>query len=224
MITRRRKLHRFVETFEFKRFAEFCSACSQDRYIGLCYGPAGIGKTLSARHYANWPQMEDLDLDALTDEQLAELSQPNIVFYTAPVTNTPRSVTNGLSALREKLGRIAREPEQRKLTKANRIMKNSSFDENGIRRYFTARGSTHILPIPDPTTLILIDEADRLTMQSLEQARAIFDEGDFGLVLIGMTGLEKKLARYAQFYSRVGFVHEFRPLSASEVTQLLNDG
>ena len=78
--------------------------------------------------------------------------------------------------------------------------------------------------IDDPTQLILVNEADRLKMASLEQMRAIFDAGGIGLVLIGMPGLEKRLARYAQFYSRIGFVHEFRPLNVPEMRRLLAQG
>lgn len=50
--------------------------------------------------------------------------------------------------------------------------------------------------IGDPTTLILVDEADRLQMNSLKQMRSIFDEGTAGLVLIGMPGIEKRVARF----------------------------
>jgi DNA transposition AAA+ family ATPase len=61
--------------------------------------------------------------------------------------------------------------------------------------------------IGDPAQLILVDETVRLRMASLEQIRSIFDERHVGLVLIGMPGLENRYARYAQFYSRICFVH-----------------
>jgi hypothetical protein len=85
-----------------------------------------------------------------------------------------------------------------------------------VRRYQAKQRA-----VSDPTTLIVVDEADRLHMNSLEQIRSIFDEGTAGMVLIGMPGIEKRVARFPQFYSRIGFVHEFRPLDADQVQELL---
>ncbi len=75
--------------------------------------------------------------------------------------------------------------------------------------------------VSDPTALLVIDEADRLRIAGLEQTRSIFDRGGIGMSMIGMQGIEKRLACYPQLYSRIGFVHEFRPLSTSEIRQLL---
>ena len=90
----------------------------------------------------------------------------------------------------------------------------------GYARLTVAAGSPEGVDIDQAQLacpLVIVDEADRLSIKSLEEFRDLSDRHRFGLILMGMPGLEKRLARYAQ----IGFVHEFKPLTETEMRLLL---
>src|SRR5277367_491211 len=84
----------FLITKEYRRFAEFCDACRRYRYIGLCYGPPGVGKTISARHYAQWDLVEPrLNTVRPKEPPVAEIGTCRSVFYTPEVGTTPKRIS-----------------------------------------------------------------------------------------------------------------------------------
>lgn len=171
----------------------------------------------------------------------APLEGPTLttVFYTPSVVNTPGSISSEIRRAREMLKLLARRPLRLEKEERLECIQRRDEEHQGRMTYehdWMREPIPELQPtygdvakeyvqkeaqIPDPTSLVLVDEADRLRMASLEQVRAIFDESQIGLILIGMPGLEKRLARYPQFYSRIGFVHEFRPLGTPEIRRLL---
>jgi DNA transposition AAA+ family ATPase len=176
----------FMVTKEHRRFVEFCDACHRQRYIGLCYGPPGVGKTLSARHYLLAAPAQEGNLG----------SGSRTILYTPTVSNNPGQIARDVQRLRDGL-------------------------RYRLGDAYAASDAQRTWPPPDRTELMLVDEADRLKMAGIEQMRDIYDRSQVGLVLIGMPGIEKRLARYPQLYSRVGFVHAFRPLGADETRHIL---
>src|SRR5438067_9411049 len=93
----------FLVTQEYRRFAEFCDACRQYRYIGLCYGPPGVGKTLSARHYADWDALEAVFEDRhfwMDTPARPELATCRTVIYTPSMITTPKRLADELMSLR----------------------------------------------------------------------------------------------------------------------------
>jgi DNA transposition AAA+ family ATPase len=226
----------FIETLEYRRFVEFCDACRRYRYIGLCYGTPGIGKTLSAIHYS---RADSIVLVDRWTEESKDGVPIDTVLYTPAIVNTPSGVASDLGRARERVDGIAKRPIRRE---AREVLDAIRLRDDAAREEFRSKPSREWTDPPalkptymeihelydarekaigTATSLILIDEADRLRMTSLEQVRDIFDEGTVGLILIGMPGIEKRMARYPQFYSRIGFVHEFRPLATTEMRELL---
>jgi len=195
----------FLITKEYRRFAEFCDACCRYRYIGICYGAPGVGKTLSAWHYTYWDLFDPFlatyrlpaslpgGIEALPEE----VKRSRTLLYTATVVNGATVVAYDLGGLLEKMNRLI----------------------DDVQEVF--QGKKIQLPAPNYIELVIVDEADRLKIGGLEQLRDMYDHFHFGVVLIGIPGLEKRLARYPQLYSRVGFVHHFRPLSADEAHFIL---
>ena len=161
------------------------------------------------------------------------------IFYTPGVVNAPMAIKSDIARARDTLRDLARRPLRSEKEQTLKAINQRDAEHQAAMLYQhdwlsepipeleptygdVAKGYIEKdLEIKDPTTLIVVDEADRLLMASLEQVRAIFDAGEIGLILIGMPGLEKRLARYPQFYSRIGFVHEFRRLAVAEIHQLL---
>ena len=115
--------------------------------------------------------------------------------YTPAVANTPRTVDKGVTFFHSRL------------SWAIGLTLYPSEDLDTLTGIGEANG-----PFAE---LLIIDEADRLD-PALEHLRDHHDRTGIGLILIGMPGIEKRLARYPQLYSRVGFVHHYRPLSAQE--------
>ncbi len=188
----------FIVTREYRLFAEFCDACRQHCYIGLCYGAPGVGKTVSARRYANWDEME-VALGPppyrYAESPMREEGPWRTVLYTPPVVNTARIIDREVANV---WGTVA-----------------------GLSRRSIWRTDPMAAVRADQPTLLIVDEVDRLKTAGLEQLRDFYDRRQVGMVFIGMPGLQKRLARYAQLYSRIGFVHQFRPLSGAELQTVI---
>jgi hypothetical protein len=195
-----------------------------------------VGKTLSALRYSRNEMIGKID--SWTAEQSLQPAL-DTVLYTPSVMNSPSRIEGDLRRACETLPGLAKRPLRREAQAALAVIRTrddahrkanldkplrTRIEVSSLRPTYLevlADYSARERAVADPTTLLLIDEADRLRMTSLEQIRAIFDEGNAGLVLIGMPGIEKRMARFPQFYSRIGFVHEFRPLGTAEMQVLL---
>ena len=156
-----RCLVNFQITRQHRRFVEFADAVRRHRYIGVCYGAPGLGKTLSARTYAAADDYDYWSANRYRRDSVipTSLIDSRTLMYTPELTITARRLNlevglhvHHLSSDIERALSPGYDPE---------------FDDETACR----------------TELVIIDEADRLRTTGLEQLRDFFDRSDLGLVL-----------------------------------------
>lgn len=143
--------------------------------------------------------------EGTTPPEAASLSA---VFYTPAVVNRPQQVERGVFAACTELNRVVDSALRAALDSHDR-----SWTEEAK---LASEGEEHC-------SLVIVDEADRLKTAALEQLRDVYDRHGFGVVLVGMPGLEKTLARYPQLYSQVGFVRRFSALGSGEARTVIEE-
>jgi DNA transposition AAA+ family ATPase len=211
----------FVETKSSRRFGEMCDGGLRARVVGLSYGPPGTGKTESAKRYAQWSLFKPFlpeSLITFTGRSAVDdlypykpftfastpldtaLQQCRTVFYTPPVAASVARIEKQVLTLFAAFSYLVEAANQH---------------HQGTEEFLVTRR------YPPLIELLIVDEANRLRDAGLELMRDFADRGEFGLVLLGMPGLEKRLIRAPQLYSRIGFAHEMEPLSDDETRDFL---
>ena len=190
----------FIVTKEHRRFTEFAHAIRTHRTIGVCWSRRR-GQTLSARRHAHWDLAEPLlhtwgPREPSDAQVYAALARSRTVFYTPTVGGTLRELRKDLHLMTSRVDSC--------IEQHHRLNRDG---QRGVAR--------------DSRIELIIDEAERLSTSALEHLRDMFDRTPIGLMFIGMPGIEKRLARYPQLYSRVGFAHHYRPLQDDELTFVL---
>lgn len=194
---------KFIHTKQYKQFCEFCSACRQDKYIGLCHGPAGAGKTESARQYSKWYQVtQEFNKDhPFTSSPPPTFSMKNLhtILYTPSLLELPKQTIADIKDTQRRFNWLKERYIYGKEIPDHARKENRNFAE-----------------------LVIIDEAERLKPQALELIRELYDKGETTFIFVGMFGIERTLERFPQLYSRIGFIHQFKNLSRAEVEFIVN--
>ncbi|WP_259678144.1 ATP-binding protein [Arthrobacter oryzae] len=150
----------FIVTKEHRRFNEFANAVRNERTIGICHGDAGVGKTLSARRYANWDDLEPYVTEwgprGDQDEKHYTLAnRSRTVFYTPDVLCRPKNLMDDIHRYQVRIG--------------------SCIDEHLHKLDAAPRSMNRVTTLVE---LLIIDEAERLNATALELLRDNHDRRD----------------------------------------------
>lgn len=153
---------------------------------------------LSSRHYArshDWGQWQSPFFDDL-DPVPEVVFEACTAFFTPSVSGTAREINRDLPCA------------------CQQISFTLEYAEHGVVDPYANRETRS----SGRTELFITDKADCLKTVGFEQVRDYFDRHNRGDILIGIPGIEKRLARYSQLYSRIGFAHEDCQFTPAELT------
>ncbi|MBN2974125.1 ATP-binding protein [Roseomonas aeriglobus] len=175
----------FISTQEHRRFIEFADAVRKHRYIGLCHGPAGVGKTLSAAGMPDGTRLRPCSPFGDHAIHPTWKSMPTSLRHVRFSNTFGRGST--LRELRQDLPRL--------LDRVDHCIDEHVRPQKVGQVRYVSRHTRYV-------EMVIVDEAERLSTTALEYMRDVFDRQGIGLILIGMPGIEKRMARYPQLFSR----------------------
>jgi len=189
----------FINTRQHQRFVEFCDSCRLNRYLGVCTGRSGVGKTRSAEAYCRWHIVEPL----LTEPRYRNCAPPklegfNAAVYTPDVSSTVRRVESAIAILRNRFDKVVEE---------SLCWHNPEVWYRAEQRRFLE--------------LLIIDKAHRLSLKCLEAIGDFAEKHKLGVVLLGMPGFDRRIRNYDQINNRVGFYHHFNTPRTDEIKAIL---
>lgn len=194
----------FIRSREYDMFAGFCDAVRRYRWLAVCTGLPGVGKTTFAERYTMWDIISpDFPLYSYSKKPLPGTADCPGVYYKAQVTNAPKQLAGEIDRRRNVVSYV--------VEAARRI-------RDGKNRY------QGLVGIEDRTEILIIDEAQRLKAQTLDQLRDVYDEGSFGLVLLStILGFERVLFGDDHYQVRLGDKHTIKTLKASPTRKVISN-
>lgn len=195
-------LSSFFETHPYKQFVEFCETCRRFRYVGICYGPAGVGKTIAARLYAQWDAVEPLLLrtGVRMPVQGVELLYPRVALYTPGPKVSPRQIESDVAMLLWSLQHLEK-------IALHQHLEVTATDEQTFS---------------EQLELLIIDNVHQLDLVCMNVVQGLYDRYRIGVALLGDEVLvEKHLKRLEHLRVRVGDVRPFFVLSKKEVSEMI---
>ncbi|MBV9232089.1 MAG: AAA family ATPase [Chloroflexi bacterium] len=152
----------FMETAEYRRFVQVCEATRRYRYISVCVGSPGVGKTKAAHRYAQWDLFGPL-LSAqgmvVPPSFASDCPLPRTALYTPRPTATPKSIEQDLVLLQWGMQMIA----------------------DAARSRSEEMQPRSAALCPGAVDLLVVDEVERCSHISLEVLRDLFDRYPVGL-------------------------------------------